>query len=108
MIYIKNGVTASITLTLRESMIPGSTQSEFVMNLTNDMSGMTQSLQLTDLQPDNKWSLFEFEPNLDSGMWSFKIPYNGVVIESGKIIVEENFEWKVKSTPKKGVKIYKR
>jgi hypothetical protein len=108
MIYIKSGLTASITLSLRESMTPGSTQSDFVMNLSNDVSGLTHSINLVDETPDNKWSTFLINEDLDSGMWSFDIPYLDEVIERGKIIVEEDLTWKVKATPKKNIKIYKR
>ena len=58
MIYLTPGITASIWMSLRESVTYGSTAS-FDFTFTNDITGATKSFTPTDLQPTNKWSRFE-------------------------------------------------
>lgn len=117
MIYLTPGTTASIWMSLRESAPVGSTGS-FKFTLTNDMSGSEVVFYPTDLQPDNKWSRFNFYVgtpqnlpqtlDLRPGMWSFKVEDSGHLLEWGKILIEETKNWTTLDRPAKNVKVLKR
>lgn len=118
MIYLTPGITASVWLSLRESMPYGSTAS-FKFTLTNDMTGDSKVFYPTDLQPDNKWSRFNIvvgtpenlsTPKLDlrSGMWSYKVEADTTTLETGKVLVEESKTWTTLDRPAKTIKVLKR
>jgi hypothetical protein len=118
MIYLTPGITASVWLSLRESMPYGSTAS-FKFTLTNDMTGDVKVFYPTDLQPDNKWSRFNIivatpenlsiaKLDLRQGMWSFKVEADTTVLETGKVLVEESKTWTTLDRPAKTIKVLKR
>lgn len=118
MIYFTPGTTASVWMSLRESMPYGSTAS-FKFTLTNDMSGDVKVFYPTDLQPTNKWSRFNIVvgtpenlnvPKLDlrAGMWSYKVEADSTILETGKVLVEESKTWTTLDRPAKNIKVLKR
>jgi hypothetical protein len=118
MIYLTPGVTQSIWLSLRESAPVGSTGS-FRFEFTNDISGQKKVFYPADLQPDNKWSRYEWNvgtpENLSSGrfdmrpgMWSYVITDGEVLLESDKILVEESKVWQTVDRPGKNINAVKR
>lgn len=117
MIYLTPGVTASIWMSLRESMTYGSTAS-FQITLTNDITGATKSFYPTDLQPDNKWSKFNLvvgtpeslptKIDLKSGMWSYKVEAGSALLETGKVLVDEQQIWTAYDRPAKNTAVYRR
>lgn len=118
MINLTPGVTSSIWLSLRESVPYGSTAS-FQMNLTNDITGATKSFFPQDLQPNNKWSRFEIivgtpenlnigKLDLRSGMWSYEVKAGSALLETGKVIVEEQKVWTTLERPAKNIPALKR
>jgi len=117
MIYLTPGVTSSVWLSLRESAPIGSTGS-FKFTFTNDISGVSKVFYPTDLQPTNKWSKFnllvakpESLPNtidLAAGMWSYKIEDGSTLLETGKVMVEEDKSWTTLSRPAKNTPVLRR
>lgn len=118
MIYFTPGVTASIWMSLRESMAYGSTASP-KFTFTNDMTGDSKVFYPTDLQPTNKWSRFSIvvgtpenlnTPKLDmrSGMWSYTVEADNIVLETGKVLVQETKTWTTLDRPAKTIKVLKR
>lgn len=117
MIYLTPGITQSIWMSLRESAPVGSTGS-FKFTLTNDMSGSIVQFYPIDLQPDNKWSRFNFyvgtPQNLPSvldlrpGMWSFEVEDGSDILETGKVLVNEPKNWTTYNRPAKNVVVLKR
>lgn len=118
MIYLTPGITASVWMSLRESMPYGSTAS-FKFTLTNDMTGDSKVFYPTDLQPDNKWSRFNIivatpenlsiaKLDLRAGMWSYKVEADTTVLETGKVLVEESKTWTTLDRPAKTIKVLKR
>lgn len=118
MIYLLQGVTQSVWLSLRESAPIGSTNS-FLFQLTNDISGEVKSFRPTDLQPSNKWSRFNFRvdapENLNSGildiapgMWSLKVTDGVTTLETGKVVVQENKTWNTLTRPAKNKVVLRR
>ena len=117
MIYLTPGTTASVWLSLRESMPYGSTAS-FKWTLTNDMTGAVKTFYPTDLQPDNKWSKFALfvgtpenlpqKIDLSAGMWSMVIEAGATTLETGKVLVEESKNWTTLTRPAKNVPVLRR
>ena len=118
MIYFTPGITASLWMSLRESMPYGSTAS-FKFTFTNDMTGDSKVFYPTDLQPTYKWSRFNIvvgtpenlaTPKLDmrSGMWSYKVEADTTTLETGKVLVEESKTWTTLERPDKNIKVLKR
>lgn len=118
MIYFTPGITQSYWFSLRESMTYGSTAS-FVMTLTNDVSGATKSFFPTDLQPDNKWSVFNLNVgkpenlstgklDLSPGMWSFSITAGTTTLETGKALVNDVKVWNTLDRPDKNKVVLRR
>lgn len=118
MIYLTPGITASVWLSLRESMPWGSTAS-FKFTFTNDITGDSKVFNPTDLQPNNKWSRFNIvvgtpenlsTPKLDmrAGMWSFTVEAGSTVLETGKVLVNESKTWTTLDRPAKTIKVLKR
>jgi len=118
MIYLTPGTTASVWLSLRESVPVGNTSS-FLFTMTNDISGEVKSFYPTDLQPDNKWSRFNIlvsKPeslahsiiDMRPGMWSFKVEAGSALLETGKVLVEESKVWTTIDRPSKNIKVLKR
>lgn len=115
MIYFTPGITQSVWLSLRESV--GATQS-FKWTLTNDISGKKKTFFPVDLQPNNPWSRFDILvdkpedlPNvvdLSAGMWSLEVEFDSKIIETGKILVEEDKTWTKVSRPAKNTKVLRR
>lgn len=111
MIYLTPGITASIWMSLRES-VPYGNNEPFEFTITNDISGDKKVFQPIDLQPNNKWSRFNIlvdKPeslpgtiDMVSGMWNYSVSV-GVdnIIETGKIIVQETKTWSARKTPDK-------
>jgi hypothetical protein len=117
MIYLTPGTTASIWMSLRESVTYGSTAS-FDFTFTNDITGATKSFTPTDLQPDNKWSRFEIlvgtpeslpgTIDMKPGMWSYKVEAGSTLLETGKVIVVDTPTWTARSTPAKNTVVRRR
>lgn len=118
MIYLTPGLTESVWLSLRESVPYGSTAS-FKMTLTNDISGTIKSFFPTDLQPDNKWSRFNMNASkpenllvgtidMSAGMWSYIIEAGTTILETGKVVVEENKVWNTLERPAKNKVVLRR
>ena len=118
MINLTPGATTSVWLSLRESMSYGSTAS-FIMTLTNDITGATKSFTPTDLQPTNKWSRFDIgvgtpeslatgKLDLRPGMWSFQVTAGTTLLETGKVMVQEQKVWTTFDRPAKSVPTLKR
>lgn len=105
------GITQSVWLSLKENSPIGWTGS-YTFNLTNDITGATKSAILQDLQPSNKWALFNIKVgtpenlsggvwNLSTGMWSWSA-YAGIAkLQSGKIMVLEAGTWSTIHRPAK-------
>lgn len=117
MIYLTPGITQSVWMSLRESAPVGSTGS-FKFTLTNDMTGNQVQFYPVDLQPDNKWSRFNFYVgtpqnlpqtlNLRPGMWSFIVEDGSTTLETGKVLVNEQKVWTTYDRPAKNVVVLKR
>lgn len=118
MIYLKLGVTQSIWLSLQESAPVGSTGS-YRFQFTNDVSGQTKVFYPTDLNTDNKWSRYEWSIgtpenlaggkfDMRPGMWDYKITDSEVLLETGKILVEESIGWRTVDRPVKNNNAVKR
>ena len=86
--------TASYWFTLRESLPQGMTPSYFTFTLTSDMTGITYSTNLLDLN-EGQWSRFDFNPlnlfNLEPGMYSYLITASGsnTTLKEGKALNNE-------------------
>lgn len=117
MIYLTPGTTASIWLSLRESVPSGNTAS-FVFTFTNDITGDTKSFTPIDLQPTNKWSKYEIlvatpeslpgTIDMNPGMWSYTIYADTALLETGKVMVEETKTWTTRNTPAKNTVVRRR
>lgn len=118
MIYLTPGTTASIWLSLRES-IPVGVGGDFKFTFTNDISGDTKVFYPLDLQPSNKWSKFNLivdtpedlpssKLDMRAGMWSYKVEVSDVTLETGKVLVEEGKTWTTLKRPAKNIKTLKR
>lgn len=110
-INLTPGITQSVWLSLREAAPVGYTGS-FVFVFTNDITGATKSSTLSDLQPTNKWSRFDWcvktpenlnagQYNFKPGMWSFQVTASGVQLETGKVFVSEAMTWSTIERPAK-------
>ena len=117
-INLTPGVTASVWMSLRESVSYGSTAS-FKFTFTNDISGLNKVFYPTDLQPDNKWSRFDivvgkpenlFTPVLDMspGMWSYVVEAGSTILETGKVLVNETKTWTTLDRPAKNTPVLRR
>ena len=117
MIYLTSGITQSVWLSLRESVPVGSTGS-FKFTFTNDISGEVKSFYPVDLQPTNKWSKFDLlvgtpeslpnKINMSAGMWSYKVEDGSTLLETGKVMVEEDKSWTTLARPAKNTKVLRR
>lgn len=118
MIYLTPGKTQSVWLSLRETQAYGSTSS-FKFTLTNDITGSVKTFYPNDLQPDNKWSRFNIYVgtpenlpntiNLSPGMWSLKVEADNILLETGKVIVEETDKsWTTLARPAKNTPVLRR
>jgi len=117
-INLTPGVTASVWMSLRESVPYGSTAS-FKFTFTNDISGLNKVFYPTDLQPDNKWSRFDMivgtpenlatpKLNMSPGMWSYSVEAGGTVLETGKVLVNETKVWTTLDRPAKNIPVLRR
>lgn len=118
MINLTPGVTASIWMSLRESMPYGSTAS-FKFTFTNDISGSSKVFYPTDLQPDNKWSKFNIivatpenlsisKLDMSPGMWSYTVEAGTTTLETGKVLVNETKTWTTLDRPAKNTPVLRR
>lgn len=118
MINLTPGVTASIWMSLRESVPYGSTAS-IKFTFTNDISGLSKVFYPTDLQPDNKWSKFNIivdkpenlsisKLDMSPGMWSYTVEAGATTLETGKVIVYESKNWTTLDRPAKNTPVLRR
>ncbi len=118
MINLTPGVTASIWMSLRESIPYGSTAS-FKFTFTNDISGSSKVFYPTDLQPDNKWSKFNIivatpenlstsKLDMTPGMWSYIVSAGSTTLETGKVLVNETKTWTTLDRPAKNTPVLRR
>lgn len=119
MINLSTG-TNSIWLSLRENVAYGATSTNYKFTFTHDLSNESKICYPTDLQTDNKWSRFNIVVgtpesftssvtlDLRAGMWSYKVELGSTVLEMGKVLVDETWDWTTLSRPTQTTTVLKR
>jgi hypothetical protein len=114
MIYLIHGLTASVWLSLRESMT-ASNVTQFDWRVINDISNRSLTFSATDLQPSNPWSRFELglgtasgQLDLQKGMYSYSVSHQNNILDTGKILVESSVEFETINRPDRDTKILRR
>jgi hypothetical protein len=119
MINLSTG-SNTIWLSLRESIPYGATSTDYKFTFTHDLSKVKKVCYPTDLQPDNKWSVFNITVgptesftssvtlDMRPGMWSYKVELGTTTLEMGKVLVDETWDWTTLDRPIKTTTVLKR